>query len=196
MAAGDDSRERILEAAEELLRRFGPEKFRIVDVAQALNMSHGNIYRYFSDKKAITDTIAQRWLAKITGSLQIIVSRRTGAASRLEGWVLTLMKLKRQKVTADPELFRTYYAIAEASHDVAAEHIHHLIGQLTEIIRSGTDTGEWNVRNPIKAAEVILNATVIFHHPTFVGRPGPQPTEASARDTLKLLVAGLRSGIL
>ena len=104
------------------------------------------------------------------------------------------MKLKRQKVTADPEL--SDYAIAKASHDVVAKHIHHLIGQLTEIIRSGTDTGEWNVQNPTKAAEVILNATLIFHHPTFAARPGPQPTEASARDTLKLLVAGLRSGLL
>jgi AcrR family transcriptional regulator len=194
MAVGEESRERILEAAEELLRRFGPEKFRIVDVAQALGMSHGNIYRYFSDKEAILDTIAQRWLAKITGPLQEIVSGRAGAASRLEEWVLTLMRLKRRKVTADPELFRTYQAITEASRDVVAEHIRHLIAQLTGIIRSGTEAGEWNVRSPIKAAEAILNATIVFHHPAFISRPGPQPTEASARDALKLLIAGLKSG--
>ena len=196
MAAVDDNRERILAAAEELLRRFGPEKFRIVDVAQALDMSHGNIYRYFPDKKAITDTMAQRWLAKITGSLQTIVAGQTDAAARLEKWVRTLVKLKRQKAAADPEMFRAYYAIAETSHEVVAEHIHHLVVQLAEIVRSGTKTGEWNIQNPTKAAEVILNATVIFHHPAFVARPGSQLTEASVRDTLKLLVAGLRSGVL
>lgn len=196
MAVVDDNRERILAAAEQLLRRFGPEKFRIVDVAQALSMSHGNIYRYFSDKKAITDTIAQRWLGKITDSLQTVAARRIGAATRLEEWVLTLMKLKRQKAKADPEMFRTYCAIAEASREVVAEHIQHLVAQLAEIIRSGTETSEWNVRSPARAAEIILNATIIFHHPAFVARPGSQPTEASARDTLKLLVAGLRSGVL
>jgi AcrR family transcriptional regulator len=197
MAAGEESRERILEAAEELLRRFGPEKFRIVDVAQALGMSHGNIYRYFSDKEAILDKIAQRWLAKITGPLQEIVSGRTAtAATRLEEWVLTLMRLKRRKATADPELFRTYQAIAEASRDVVAEHIRHLIAQLAEIIRNGTEAGEWNVRSPTKAAEAILNATTFLHHPAFVSRPGPQPTEASALDTLKLLIAGLKSGVV
>ena len=125
-----------------------------------------------------------------------IVSGRAGAASRLEEWVLTLMRLKRRKVTADPELFRTYQAITEASRDVVAEHIRHLILQLTEIIRNGTEAGEWNVRSPTKAAEAILNATIVFHHPAFVSRPGPQPIDASARDTLKLLIAGLKSGAI
>jgi len=84
----------------------------------------------------------------------------------------------------------------EASRDVVAEHIRHLILQLTEIIRNGTEAGEWNVRSPTKAAEAILNATIVFHHPAFVSRPGPQPTDASARDTLKLLIAGLKSGAI
>ena len=195
-SAPDQSRERILEAAETLLRRFGPEKFRIVDVAEALGMSHGNLYRYFSDRQAILDTIAQRWLTKIIEPLQKIVRKRTTAERRLEEWILTLIRLKRRKVTADPELFRTYHAVAEAARMVVEEHIGHLSAQLAEILRSGSERGEWKVRKAQKAAETILRATLVFHHPSFVAGPGPQPTEANARDLIKLLVAGLKSGAI
>jgi AcrR family transcriptional regulator len=36
--------EQILEAAEDVLRRFGPGKATVVDVARALGVSHGSVY--------------------------------------------------------------------------------------------------------------------------------------------------------
>ena len=39
--------ERILDAAEAVLRRHGTEKANVVDIARSLDMSHGNIYRHF-----------------------------------------------------------------------------------------------------------------------------------------------------
>ena len=35
--------DRILEAAEEVLRRHGPAKTNVVDVARALGVSHGSV---------------------------------------------------------------------------------------------------------------------------------------------------------
>jgi AcrR family transcriptional regulator len=180
-SAPDQSRERILDAAETLLRRFGPEKFRIVDVAEVLGMSHGNVYHYFQDRQAILDTIAHRWLSKMVEPLQKIARKQANAGERLEEWILTLIRLKRRKVTADPELFRTYHAVAEAARTVVEEHVDHLCGQLAEILRSGTERGEWEVRKARKAAETILRATLVFHHPYFVAGPArnqPKPMRA------------------
>ncbi len=39
--------EQILDAAEEVLRRFGPEKANVVDLARALGASRGSVYRHF-----------------------------------------------------------------------------------------------------------------------------------------------------
>jgi AcrR family transcriptional regulator len=66
-------------------------------------MSHGNIYRYFSDKEAIIDTIARRWLAKITGPLQEIVAGRAAAASQANGTYGA--RQKRPKPFSTPPLF-------------------------------------------------------------------------------------------
>lgn len=49
------------ERRREVLRRFGPQKANLVDVARALEVSHGTIYRHFASKAALRDAVAQRW---------------------------------------------------------------------------------------------------------------------------------------
>ena len=60
------TQERILETAEDVLRRFGPAKATVVDVARALDVSHGSVYRHFLSKAALRDAVAERWLARIS----------------------------------------------------------------------------------------------------------------------------------
>lgn len=54
--------ERILEATEEVLRRHGPAKATVVDVARALGVSHGSVYRHFRTKAALREAVTKRWL--------------------------------------------------------------------------------------------------------------------------------------
>ena len=54
--------ERILEAAVDVLRRFGPDKATVVDVARALGVTHGSVYRYFPSKAALRDAVVKQWL--------------------------------------------------------------------------------------------------------------------------------------
>jgi AcrR family transcriptional regulator len=61
--------EHILEAAEKVLRRFGPAKSTVVDVARALGVSHGSIYRHFPSKAALHDAVAEHWLAEKSAPL-------------------------------------------------------------------------------------------------------------------------------
>ena len=49
--------DRILDAAEETLTRFGPAKTTVVDVARALGVSHGSVYRHFASKAALRDAV-------------------------------------------------------------------------------------------------------------------------------------------
>ena len=58
------TREEILDAAEEVLRRYGPAKANVVDVARALNVSHGSVYRHFPSKAALREAVAERWLER------------------------------------------------------------------------------------------------------------------------------------
>lgn len=193
---GTETRERILTAAEDLLRRHGLAKTTVVDVARALEMSHGNVYRHFASKTELQDAVAQRWLHRIMEPLRAIVAEDGSAAERLERWVMTLAAQKRAKVLDDPELFAAYHAVAQAARAVVEAHIGELLDNVAAIIQDGVARGEFKVKDPRAAATAVLNATSRFHHPYHVKESGGRDTTDEIRAVFKLVLAGLRSGTL
>jgi AcrR family transcriptional regulator len=197
--AAPDARIRILDAALDQLRRHGPAKTGVVDVARALGVSHAAVYRHFPSKDALFDAVAGRWLAAVSKPLEAIAARRGKSskdlpAKRLEEWLTTLIAIKRRKVTDDPELFATYHAVAEAAHKVASAHVAELTDQLRRIIDDGVASGDFKVSDPAAAAAAVLNATARFHHPHFVRENPADP--AAERAVIRLVLAGLASGDL
>ncbi len=195
--AATDARTRILDAALDQLRRYGPAKTGVVDVARALGVSHAAVYRYFPSKDALFDAVAGRWLHAVSQPLEEIAARQGKAvkdkpAKRLEEWLTTLIAIKRRKITDDPELFATYHAVAEAAHKVASAHVASLQDQLRRIIADGIESGDFKVSDPATAATAVLNATLRFHHPHFVREFPPDP--AAERAVIRLVLAGLASG--
>jgi AcrR family transcriptional regulator len=191
---GSDTRQRILDAAVELLRRHGPAKTSVVDVARALDMSHANVYRHFASKAALQDAVAERWLKAVSDPLQAIVDAPDDAAARLERWILALADVKRRKVLSDPELFATYHALAQEARQVTDAHVAELHAQVAAIIRAGMAQGVFKVTDAEAAARAVLNATLRFHHPHHVREAGGRENEAEIKAVMRLLLAGLRAG--
>ena len=193
MATPPPLSQRILDAAEEVLRRHGAAKTNVVDVARTLGMSHANIYRHFPSKKALLDAVAARWLHTVTVPLEVIAADGTRpAAERLAAWFHTLRLAKQRKVRKDPELFRVYQGIVENAHKVVGAHVGSLLCQLADIIAAGVDDGEFSSGLDAPAtARAFLLATVQFHHPALVAQD-PLPTEQDANAVLGLLLAGIQ----
>src|SRR5918996_5425652 len=126
--------ERILEVAEDVLRRFGPAKATVVDVARALGVSHGSVYRHFPSKAALRDAVTERWLHRVSAPLDAIARGKGPAPDRLRRWLEQLMAAKRRKVLDEPELFATYFRLAADAREVVGSHVQELTGQLARII--------------------------------------------------------------
>jgi AcrR family transcriptional regulator len=187
-----DPRTRILDAAADQLRRHGPAKTGVVDVARALGVSHAAVYRYFASKDELFDAVAERWLGAVSAPLKAVAERRGSAAKRLDAWLTELFAIKRRKITEDRELFETYRAIAEAAHDVVVAHIAELHRQLSAIIADGIASKEFRVKDPDEAATTVLDATSRFHHPhLLLEKPGESAAE---RRIIRLVLAGLSAG--
>ena len=184
-----DARTRILDAAVDQLRRHGPTKTGVVDVARALGVSHAAVYRYFASKNELFDAVAERWLTAVSAPLKAIAERRGSAAKRLDAWLTELFAIKRRKVMDDRELFESYRSIAEAAHEVIAAHIAELHHQLSAIIADGIASGEFRVKNADEAATTVLDATARFHHPHLLLEKPSDPT--AERRVVRLVLAGL-----
>ena len=186
--------DRILDAAQAVLRRHGVEKTNVVDIARVLGMSHTNIYRHFPSKKALLDAVAARWLHAVTSPLAAITDDHARPASaRLIAWFDTLRTTKQHKVLDDPELFRVYHRLAMAAGELADEHVDDLLRQVERIITDGMAAGEFSDRlDAAVSARACLLAMSPFHHPAMLSQ-GPPPREEDARAVFALLLAGLRT---
>jgi len=163
--------ERILEATEDVLRRYGPAKATVVDVARALGVSHGSVYRHFSSKAALREAVTQRWLDQSHTRLAAVAEGTGPAPERLAAWLETLFAAKRHKAGSDPELFATYVALTGEHSGVVNRHITTMLGQLARIVGDGAQRGEFPASGPAAdpetAARTVWDATCRFHDPRY-----------------------------
>ncbi|HTJ58385.1 MAG TPA: TetR family transcriptional regulator [Devosiaceae bacterium] len=185
------TRERILEAAEEVFRRFGPQKTTVVDVARALGVSHGSVYRHFDSKVALRDAVVEAWLRRTSDPLQQIADSDLPPPERLRAWFDALLKSKREKVVADPELFLVARAIFAEVREVVEQHVALLVAQIETILRAGVESGDFVIDDPHATAQGIFDATSRFHDPAH-GKEWADPgTDAAFERVYRLLLGGL-----
>ena len=186
--------ERILEATEEVLRRHGPAKATVVDVARALGVSHGSVYRHFRTKAALREAVTKRWLDRACEELAGIAAGDGDPAVRLREWLTALFTAKRRKAGEDPELFATYLVLAGENGEAVGSHIADLTGQLTRIVRAGIDSGAFApVADPRATARALFHATDRFHDPCHAREWVEPGVEDDFETVVELLVRALRA---
>ena len=187
------TRERILEAAEQVFRRFGPQKTTVVDVARALGVSHGSVYRHFDSKAALRDAVVEAWLRRTSDPLIAIANSDLPPPERLRAWFDALLSSKRLKVTADPEMFLVTRNIFAEAREVVNGHVGHLVEQIETILRAGVASGDFAIDDPHAAAQGIFDATARFHDPAHAPEWADPGVDAAFDRVFNLLMAGLRS---
>jgi AcrR family transcriptional regulator len=183
--------ERILEAAEEVFRRYGPAKANVVDVARALGVSHGSVYRHFPSKAALRDAVTDRWLSEISQPLEVVATRKGTAPERLQRWLDLLVSSKRRKALDDPELFATYIELTADARDVVRAHVDTLVAQLERIIADGVAGGELETVVPAGAARAVFDATARFHNPVHAAEWSDPGIDAAYEGVRALVLSGL-----
>lgn len=183
--------DRILEAAEEVLRRFGPAKATVVDVARALGVSHGSVYRHFPSKAALRDAVTERWLARVATPLAVVAAEEGPAAERLRRWFNLLIAAKRSRALQDPELFATYMELVAEAREVVKAHVDHLVEQIARIIADGVAQGEFAAMDPVAVARAVFDATARFHNPVHAPEWSDPGIDAAFEGVWSLVLSGL-----
>lgn len=183
--------DQIIDAAEDVLRRFGPAKATVVDVARALGVSHGSVYRHFPSKAALRDAVTARWLARIAAPLAAVAAEDSPAPERLRRWLDRLIAAKRRLARDDPELFATYLALAAEARAVVQAHVDHLVGQIAQIIADGVARGEFATVAPAVTARAVFDATARFHNPAHAPEWSDPGIDGAFAGVWSLVLGGL-----
>lgn len=186
--------EMIVSATEEVLRRHGPEKTTVLDVARLLGVSHGSVYRHFPSKAALREAVIRRWLDRVQKDLAATVQdlERT-PSGRLRDLLTTMFAVKRAKATDDPELFATFRVLAAEHSTVSSAHVASLLAQIHAIVVDGIASGDFAACEPEVIARAILNATSRFHDPAHAAEWHTPEVEAESADVISLILDGIRA---
>jgi AcrR family transcriptional regulator len=182
---------RILNAAEDILRRYGPAKANVVDVARALGVSHGSVYRHFASKAALRDAVIEAWLDRITQPLAAALDDDRSPTARLRRWFDALLASKRQSAREDPQLFAAYVALTAEAPEVIRKHVNDLVGQIAQIVSDGIAKGEFAPGDPVVMARAIFDATVRFHNPIHASEWSADDNPAAFDAVWSLIMSGL-----
>jgi AcrR family transcriptional regulator len=185
------TRDRIVATAEDVLRRFGPEKATVVDVARALGVSHAAVYRHVKTKAELRDLVVRRWVDEMMPPLRALIAQPGPAPKRLRQLFDALIGVKRRRAAADPELFTAYQSLSAEAQSVAAAHMDELVRLGAAIVRSGIEEGTFRQVDPVAASQAILFATSRFHHPAHALEWADPKLDAIYNDVWHILMQGL-----
>jgi AcrR family transcriptional regulator len=185
--------DRILTAAVDVIRRFGPEKATVVDVARALGVSHTAVYRHVATKAELRDLVVVRAAEATMPALRAFAAQPGPAPQRLRQLFDTVIAKKRRWAADDPELFAAYRTLAADAQAAAAIHVDEFIGLATIVIRTGTEEGTFRTVDPAATARALLLATSRFHHPLHAAEWADPNIDAAYADVWQLLMDGLQA---
>jgi AcrR family transcriptional regulator len=185
--------ERILDVTEDVLRRFGLAKATVVDVARALDVSHGSVYRHFPSKASLREAVAKRWLDRVSAPLAKIADGSGPAPARLERLLRALCSAKQKKVLEDPEMFATYLTLAREACVVVKAHKEKLADQIATILSDGIKQGAFQVTDIKVSARAILEAISRYYHPAHADEWKDADLAVRFDALLALLLKGLEA---
>ena len=185
------TRDRIFAAAEDVIRRFGPSKATVVDVARALGVSHTAVYKHVASKAELRDLVVGQWVEATMPPLRAIAARPGPAPQRLRKLIDALIAVKRRRAADDSELFTAYRTLAADAQSVVAAHIDEMIDLVATVIGSGVQDGTFRSVDPTAMGRAVLVATSKFHHPAHATEWGDPAIDAAYNDVWQLLMDGL-----
>jgi AcrR family transcriptional regulator len=185
------TRDRILAAAEDVIRRHGPAKATVLDVARALGVSHTAVYKHVATKAELRDLVVGRWVEATMPPLRAIVAQPGSAPERLRKLIDALIAVKRRRASEDSELFTAYRTLAADAKSVVAAHVDEMVRLTATIIASGAEERTFRTVDPVSAGRAVLVATSKFHHPAHAAEWADPAIDATYDDVWQLLMDGL-----
>jgi len=185
--------DRVVAAAEDVVRRFGPAKATVLDVARVLGVSHAAVYRHVATKAKLRDLVVSRWAEATMPPLRAIVAKRGPATQRLRRLFDALIAVKRRRAADDPELFAAYRTLAAGAQSIVAAHVEELVELAATVIRCGVKEGTFRSVDPVAAGRALLFATSRSHHPAHAAEWDDPAIDAAYDDVWQLLMSGLRA---
>ncbi|PZU86196.1 MAG: TetR/AcrR family transcriptional regulator [Shinella sp.] len=187
-----ETREDILNTAEELFRTRGYANAAIADIAHALGMSPANVFKHFHSKASLVDAIAARHMEVKFAGLASVDSRRP-ARERLLDLARHLMASHRRDLEENPYIFEMILLTAKDELQCGHRYRDIVRGALEAIIADGARDGEFAPQDSSQAADAAFYALACVLHPVMIANEQPDILATRCEEVVRLINAALQT---
>jgi AcrR family transcriptional regulator len=189
VAAIEEKRRLILDAAVRVFARKGYHDSRVGDIAKDAGVAYGLVYHYFHSKEAVLDAVFREAWGRLLGALRSVETSEAPAPEQLR----TAVKIVLRSWRDDPDLVRLLVREVTRSPQIQREsdEIAQAFEVLERILARGQDEG--TVRrslDPRLAAWMLYGALEEILTGWVLGQL-PEDVPAAERAVDEVLVSGL-----
>lgn len=188
------TRERILDAAETLLGRFGYRKMTVDDLAAEAGIGKGTVYLSFKSKEEAVLGTVDRIVDAVCDEMERIRASNAPAPEKLRAMLLARVLIRFDRVSGYRESLNDLLAVVRASLLERRErHFAREIDILAAAIRDGQHAGAFAAGNAARLARALLLATNNFLPYALSPRElgDRRSLQRDAKDVAELLVTAL-----
>jgi AcrR family transcriptional regulator len=157
------TRDRILDAAEQLLGRFGYRKMTVDDIATEAGIGKGTVYLSFPSKEEVVLSTVDRIVDRVCTAMEEAAERGASAPDRLGAMLRARVLVRFEAVAAySASLNDLLGSIRAALLARRVQHFEQEIGVLARVIAAGQQDGELAAGAPRRMARALVLATNSF----------------------------------
>ena len=175
-------RDQIVEAARDHFSRYGYAKTTVSDLAKSIGFSKAYIYKFFDSKQAIGEAICAKTVNAMIGTVEEAVAGATTPTEKFRRMFKVLVATGVTLFFNDRKLYDVAAHGAGEGWQPARAYAQWIRQLLTEIVREGRETGEFERKTPLdEAVHAIYLIVLPYANPLLLQHNLDVAEEASVR---------------
>ncbi|MBL0925303.1 MAG: TetR/AcrR family transcriptional regulator [Sphingomonadaceae bacterium] len=134
-------REHLLEVVDDLVRKRGAADISMTDLAAAAGMSPSNLYRFFENRDALLEAVAERFFAEKVKIMEEVTAADLPVREKMFQFFGRRFELMVKQYEAEPDLLKSYLEIGQQHFEVVRGYVdlgdHYLALIVAEAMEQG-----------------------------------------------------------
>jgi AcrR family transcriptional regulator len=137
----DAGKEQLLEVVDDLVRKRGSADISMTDLAAAAGMSPSNLYRFFENREALLEAVAERFFAEKVKIMEEVTAADLPIREKMFQYFGRRFELMVKQYEAEPDLLKSYLEIGQQHFEVVRGYVdlgdHYLALIVAEAMEQG-----------------------------------------------------------
>lgn len=165
-------RNALLEVVDDLVRKRGSADISMTDLAAAVGMSPSNLYRFFDNKEALLEAVAERFFAEKVRIMVEVAESDLPVRDKMYQYFARRYLAAVEQYEAEPDLLKSYLEIGQQYFEVVRGYVDLGDHYLSIIVAEAMEQGYFEGLSIDEAVSLINQMVQCYTSPDILFRVG------------------------